>query len=836
MPQLKIDLVVDDKGSLVMTGFGNKVDKVMWSAKDAAGQLGQQLAVVGAGFAALSTAAGLVVGKMANIAGESEQLRASLDTITKGQGVEWFEKLNDWALKMPVNTNEAIKTFQMLRSMGLEPTIEDMTTLVDTSAAMGGQAGTLEGIARALGQIQTKGKVSAEEMMQLAERGIPAYEILEEKLGLTKDQLGNLGKAGIDAGEAVQALLDGMSERYGGLSEKLNKMWFGQTEALRSYGNEFVRLVMESGPMQQMEDRLGGIIDQLDTWRDDGTLKQWAEETGKRMVEVGTAMYNAGEAIGKFLWNHKELVGALLAAKVALPFLVASWKILNTTWLLSKAVLTGLPILVTSTNAALTGMIGTTMTLGAAFTTIAAAGVALFAGYKLGEWLTMGKSMREINEATAELERNTKKASGQFKEISRDTGVVVTSMDDLTKAVDEGRIHFDELTGTWKAGAGEMAEAVGKSAEEQKRITSAKLAEMKEEYQKYVDEIKRLQDLITGRERSLAAELRAMARTGMDAVSAWRDRRAEADEYYQAAQRAAEAGNFDEAVKFADEAKTAYKELNKEVKEGNTVLISGTDALDAAMTGVKAAGELAIDILGKQKKAAEDAAKALDDEAGGQLSASLDAARKSAEDLNKVIKDSGGDWAQVWDQMESDAKEAIDASEQRIVKLTRDREVTVYINEVVKKSAGGAVARYAGGGLAFPRLGSPYITSGGGMVDDVPALLKRNEFVMNPSATAYYGVDRMYAMNRLQVPRDAIATASTGGLAGDLGALVRRSNIQHFAEGGLAVPQAAASATGPALAIDLRISDGPAVRAWTDRQGYDSFLREAARRKRLASA
>jgi len=253
-----------------------------------------------------------------------DQLKMRLDTITKGKGEEWFEKLNQWALKMPVNTAKAVDSFAMMRAMGLQPTIKDMTTLVDTSSALGGDAGTLQGIARALGQIQTKGKVSAEELMQLAERGVPAYEMLKQKFKLTSEQVGNIAKQGLNANKAVQALLSGMAERFGGQSEKIQKKWVGLTETLRSYWKEFQRLVMESGVMAFLEEKLAGIVAKLDTMVKSGELKEWAEKTGKVITDMMQKAYREVlKLVNKIfeLYKSGELTEWAKKAKNAFDFL-----------------------------------------------------------------------------------------------------------------------------------------------------------------------------------------------------------------------------------------------------------------------------------------------------------------------------------------------------------------------------------------------------------------------------------------------------------------------------------------------------------------------------------
>lgn len=87
----------------------------------------------------------------------------------------------------------------------------------DAVSAVGGNTETLNGVATALTQISMKGKVSAEEMQQLAERGIPAYKLLAEGMGVTEAQLMDLMKDGeVMANEALPILISQMEKAFGG--------------------------------------------------------------------------------------------------------------------------------------------------------------------------------------------------------------------------------------------------------------------------------------------------------------------------------------------------------------------------------------------------------------------------------------------------------------------------------------------------------------------------------------------------------------------------------------------------------------------------------------------
>ncbi len=274
-------------------GLGRKLGSFTLNAGKAAlkvGALGAAVVVAAGAFAAWKIKQ--LASSFIETGSSMDKLKLSLDTITKGEGAEWFQKLNEWALKMPINTQKAIEAFTMMRAMGLQPTIKDMTTIVDATSALGGGSDKLIGIARALGQIKTKGKVSAEELNQLAEQGINAQEILREKLGLTAAEVANIGTAGVNADKAVAALLAGMEERFGGQSKKLNEMWEGMVTSLKSYWTEFKRLVMESGVMEYLEENIRAVRDWVDKLYTSGKMQEWAANVAQSVINLGEDIYD----------------------------------------------------------------------------------------------------------------------------------------------------------------------------------------------------------------------------------------------------------------------------------------------------------------------------------------------------------------------------------------------------------------------------------------------------------------------------------------------------------------------------------------------------------------
>ncbi|MBW2561301.1 MAG: tape measure protein [Deltaproteobacteria bacterium] len=348
-----LEIRVDDKGTPVVTQFSKGVtDKVRQMSDRSVGHVkklearfrkGLTSAVDGVGkrlvnlkTLAVGALTGWGLAKLAEgflwVGSSMDNLQIAMDTITKGRGEEWFTAINDWALKMPINTEKGIKAFTRMRAMGMKPTIEQMTTLVDTTAALGGQADTLAGISRALGQIKTKGKVSAEELMQLAERGVPAYEILKEKLGLTAKQMCNIGNEAVDADKAIAAIMQSLEERFGGQSAKIQEKFSGLWETIKSYWLEYERLVMSSGLMSAIETQLSGIVKKLDEMKASGDLAEYARQ-------VSEAVTGAFETTVKWLketwgwWDkNRERIGELTETAVDLA------AELGKIWVISKAI------------------------------------------------------------------------------------------------------------------------------------------------------------------------------------------------------------------------------------------------------------------------------------------------------------------------------------------------------------------------------------------------------------------------------------------------------------------------------------------------------------------
>lgn len=129
---------------------------------------------------------------------------------------EFINVLKEFAAVSPFSFTDSEKAAKRLLAYGIEyKNVMYVMQGVMAAASAQGDPTKIESISRAIGQIYTYGKLMTAEVRQLTEAGIPVYDILQEKLGLTQEQLRNLGNEAIPASTAINALIDGINERFG---------------------------------------------------------------------------------------------------------------------------------------------------------------------------------------------------------------------------------------------------------------------------------------------------------------------------------------------------------------------------------------------------------------------------------------------------------------------------------------------------------------------------------------------------------------------------------------------------------------------------------------------
>jgi tape measure domain-containing protein len=230
----------------ILNRFDKKTEKVSKNVSNNMAFIGKA-AVTYLGFK-IAQATGQAIKGIIKTADEVERLKIALISLKRDtdKGLKTFNELDEWAKNMPIRTAEAIDQYRRLTAMGLNPTIERMELITDTVSALGGGVDTFRGLARALGQMASKGKVAGEEMRQLAEHGFPVYDVLKEKLKLSGDQLRDMAKQGVTAKAGLDAIFLAMEEKYGGTARRMMTSWKGLTDIMVDRWWRFYRAITES--------------------------------------------------------------------------------------------------------------------------------------------------------------------------------------------------------------------------------------------------------------------------------------------------------------------------------------------------------------------------------------------------------------------------------------------------------------------------------------------------------------------------------------------------------------------------------------------------------------
>ena len=242
--------------------------------------------VQGAVFGAAGIFGGFVTPM--DIAGDYEQTEIAFATMLKDaeKAKEFLADASDFANDTPFEFPELIDSSKLLLAFGFDPDsiLPILETIGDTSSGLGAGSEGIDRITRALGQIQAKGRVLTEELMQLQEVGIPVSEILQEELGLTREQIADIGKEGVDAEDAISALLRGMDKRYGGMMENQSKTAKGLISTISdTLQNTFMRR-WGIGLWEGFKPGLEKIADWLDENQD--TVDEWAD----RLEDMGSTL------------------------------------------------------------------------------------------------------------------------------------------------------------------------------------------------------------------------------------------------------------------------------------------------------------------------------------------------------------------------------------------------------------------------------------------------------------------------------------------------------------------------------------------------------------------
>ncbi len=215
-----------------------------------------------------------------------EQTRiAFVGLLGSGQAADtMLRQLQSFAAATPFEFTELTKDTQMLIGMGFaaRDVIPIMTAVGDAASGVGAGAEGVNHITLALGQMQARGKVTGQDMMQMTEAGIPAWRILADSMHLSVAQVQKLSETGKLGADSVTALWHGMEKMYGGQMAGQASTFNGLLSTL--HDNAVMALMAFAGPIFAMA-KSG--LQQLTTLAGSPAFAAFATTMG---VQVGAAL------------------------------------------------------------------------------------------------------------------------------------------------------------------------------------------------------------------------------------------------------------------------------------------------------------------------------------------------------------------------------------------------------------------------------------------------------------------------------------------------------------------------------------------------------------------
>jgi len=283
-----------------------------------------------------------------------------------------MNELRTMSLKIPIELETAQDAARRLLAYGFQAgeVVPILNTIADAAAGLGlsMQDGGMR-IALALGQIKSKGTLQSQEMRQLGEAGVAAWQMLANYLNTTvSDAMDRVQKRQIDSQTALTAILAGMNAKFA-----------GQMEAQASTFNGRL-MVMTSTFKQAMVQAVVPVFAML---RDE----LFPSVTEKLGVFVRVAQSsNLSTAFDSFTRSIKGLNEALTVGKVVLEAYIARMTFMAVTTIGTTAVkaMTALRVAVTGVTAATVAMnttfAGTSI---ATFSSAAASGAGMVGKLKM---------------------------------------------------------------------------------------------------------------------------------------------------------------------------------------------------------------------------------------------------------------------------------------------------------------------------------------------------------------------------------------------------------------------------------------------------------------------
>ena len=302
----------------------------------------------GAALGALGIYAVKAGGELQNVQVAMTNMLGSAEKATA-----FVKELQGFAANTPFEFNDVTKASQKFLAFGFtaEQIIPTLTAVGDAAAGVGAGQDGVNRLTIALGQIAAKGKLASQEIMQITELGIPAWQLLADKLGTDVATAQDMvTKRMVDSQMALDALVGGMENRYGGMMEQQSGTiigtWSNLMDGLGQLASQTGLAIAEALNLPELFSSIGEWLSNFAAVLQEGGIREAIlscipPEVQLAIIAFGTAltgiaipaMYAAGIAALAMAAPFITAIGAAVAT--AAPFIAvitAIGAVLYTLW------------------------------------------------------------------------------------------------------------------------------------------------------------------------------------------------------------------------------------------------------------------------------------------------------------------------------------------------------------------------------------------------------------------------------------------------------------------------------------------------------------------------
>lgn len=269
---------------------------------------------------------------------DAELLRKGLEFQIGAEGADTLvHNIQQIGEASAYDTNQLIPMAKAWVNIGnnAEEATKKMKTIVDAASAYGMTTDQIDRANLALTQMKMAGKITQQDMMQLINAGVPAWDLLAEHMHLSVQELKDLSSKGqlTDVDElfrAMEAKSKGASER---LADTLTGKFSNMKESIQNSFAGLGDILVQALDLKEILEKMGDFAEKFkehiqsikEKAKDMGVkeaISDELEEIDPKLNTIyGTFMYFF-EGIGKFCVEHKgiilDLIETYLEWKVAI--------------------------------------------------------------------------------------------------------------------------------------------------------------------------------------------------------------------------------------------------------------------------------------------------------------------------------------------------------------------------------------------------------------------------------------------------------------------------------------------------------------------------------------